>query len=56
MKSRPELTGRRFLPDFAVCRRYSISAMTLWRWDHIPDLRFPPPFRMNNRNIAMRTR
>ena len=49
MKSQPELTGRRFLPDSAVCRRYSISAMTLWRWDHTPSLNFPPPLRVNNR-------
>jgi predicted DNA-binding transcriptional regulator AlpA len=42
-------TGRRYLPDPQVCRRYGVSSMTLWRWDHDPRVNFPKPIRINRR-------
>jgi predicted DNA-binding transcriptional regulator AlpA len=44
-------TDKRFLPDPAVQRRYSVSAMTLYRWDKNPKLGFPPPLRINGRKF-----
>jgi predicted DNA-binding transcriptional regulator AlpA len=41
--------GRRYLPDPLVCKRYGVSAMTLWRWDHDPHINFPKPIRINRR-------
>ena len=32
-----------FLGGPAVCRRYQISDMSLWRWLHDSELRFPQP-------------
>ena len=32
-----------FLTGPQVCERYSISAMSLWRWLQDPDLNFPKP-------------
>lgn len=37
------------LPDPHVCRRYGVSAMTLWRWDRHATLGFPPPIWINGR-------
>jgi hypothetical protein len=34
------------VPDPQVCREFQITSMTLWRWDHDPDLKFPPPIRI----------
>ena len=33
--------SKRLIPDPQVQERYSISAMTLWRWDHDANLRLP---------------
>ena len=44
--SKPE---RRYLPDPQVCRRYGVCAMTLWRWDHDPEMNFPKPMRVGRR-------
>jgi predicted DNA-binding transcriptional regulator AlpA len=41
--------GKRLLPDPLVCRRYNVSAMTIWRWDHDPQLDFPKPIRIRGR-------
>ena len=41
--------GRRYLPDPKVCQRYKITPMTLWRWDHDPDVNFPKPLRIKKR-------
>jgi hypothetical protein len=38
-----------FLADPEVQRRYGVSAMTLWRWDHNPKLGFPKPLVINRR-------
>jgi predicted DNA-binding transcriptional regulator AlpA len=40
---------KRLIPDPLVRRRYGVSAMTLYRWDHDPDLGFPKPIRIRNR-------
>lgn len=32
-----------FLPDTKVLLRYNITEMSLWRWDHNPNLGFPKP-------------
>ena len=42
-------TTRRYLPDPQVCKRYKVTGMTLWRWDHDPELGFPKPIRINRR-------
>ena len=49
MHQQDDSTGRRYLPDPQVCRRYGVSAMTLWRWDHDPRINFPKPIRINRR-------
>jgi predicted DNA-binding transcriptional regulator AlpA len=42
------------IPDSEVCRRYRISSMTLWRWDHEkPELGFPKPVRINGRKYRV---
>jgi predicted DNA-binding transcriptional regulator AlpA len=42
-------TERRWVPDPQVCKRYGISAMTLWRWDRNSELAFPKPMVVNRR-------
>jgi len=42
-------SGRRYLPDPQVAKRYGVSSMTLWRWDHDPHISFPKPIRINRR-------
>ena len=37
----------RLIPDPQVRQRYSVTDMTLWRWDHTPSLGFPKPIRIN---------
>lgn len=49
MQNNPTSDGPRYLPDPDVCKRYSISAMTLWRWDHDPEQNFPKPIRFGSR-------
>ena len=34
---------KRLIPDVKVQRRYGVSAMTIWRWDHDKQLDFPRP-------------
>jgi predicted DNA-binding transcriptional regulator AlpA len=43
------MNGKRLLPDSHVAKRYGVSHMTLWRWDHDPGLNFPKPIRIKNR-------
>jgi predicted DNA-binding transcriptional regulator AlpA len=33
-----------------VARRFGITAMTLWRWMHDPELDFPTPVQRRKRN------
>lgn len=37
------------IPDSLVAKRYGVSLMTLWRWDHDPDLNFPKPVYIRKR-------
>ena len=37
------------IPDRAVCTRYGISLMTLYRWDRDSSLGFPKPIRIRTR-------
>jgi predicted DNA-binding transcriptional regulator AlpA len=47
-------TRDELVPDPEVCREFSITSMTLWRWDHDPELRFPPPVRIRKRKFRSR--
>jgi hypothetical protein len=48
-KPQPIKKPRR-IPDGEVARdRYNVSLMTIWRWDHDPDLNFPKPYRIRGR-------
>jgi hypothetical protein len=40
--------------DPAVAREFSISLMTLWRWDRDPDLNFPARIVIGRRNYRSR--
>jgi predicted DNA-binding transcriptional regulator AlpA len=40
---------KKLIPDPQVIERYSISSMTLWRWDHDFDLKFPKPIIIRGR-------
>ena len=40
---------RRLIPDPKVCERYGVTPMSLWRWDHKPELNFPKPIVINRR-------
>jgi hypothetical protein len=42
------------VPDPAVCREFSITPMTLWRWDHDPGLDFPPAIIIRRRKFRSR--
>jgi predicted DNA-binding transcriptional regulator AlpA len=39
----------RLIPDPLVAKRYGVSPMTIWRWDHDPELNFPKPHRIKKR-------
>ena len=49
MMSPKEERARNLLPDPLVCRRYNVTAMTLWRWDRDTSLGFPQPHRIRKR-------
>jgi predicted DNA-binding transcriptional regulator AlpA len=40
---------KRLIPDAQVRERYGVTAMTLYRWDHDPELGFPKPIYIRNR-------
>jgi hypothetical protein len=42
------------VPDAEVRKEFKITAMTLWRWDHDPDLGFPPPAIIRGRKYRSR--
>lgn len=42
------------VPDPAVCREFSITSMTLWRWDRDQELNFPPAIKIRSRNFRSR--
>jgi hypothetical protein len=43
------------VPDPQVCREFQITSMTLWRWDHDPELEFPPPIGIRKRKFRRRS-
>jgi hypothetical protein len=43
-----------FVPDPQVQKEFNITLMTLWRWTRDPELSFPPPIRVRNRNFRSR--
>jgi hypothetical protein len=43
------------VPDPQVCREFRITSMTLWRWDHDPELKFPPAVRIRKRKFRHRS-
>jgi predicted DNA-binding transcriptional regulator AlpA len=47
-------TRDELVPDPEVCREFSITSMTLYRWDHDPELGFPPPVRIRKRKFRSR--
>jgi predicted DNA-binding transcriptional regulator AlpA len=48
-KPKPPIQQRRLIPDCRVRERYSISVMTLWRWDRDPNLNFPKAIHIRGR-------
>jgi predicted DNA-binding transcriptional regulator AlpA len=48
-----EVAGE-LVPDPQVCREFGVTAMTVWRWDHDPELNFPPPIRIRRRKFRHR--
>jgi predicted DNA-binding transcriptional regulator AlpA len=48
-KPKEPIQQRRLIPDARVRERYSISAMTLYRWDADPSLGFPRPIYIKSR-------
>jgi predicted DNA-binding transcriptional regulator AlpA len=42
------------IPDPQVWREFGISSMTGWRWDHDPELNFPPPVKIRKRKFRSR--
>jgi hypothetical protein len=45
------------VPDPAFCKEFSITSMTLWRWDRDPrmvELGLPPPVKIRERNFRFR--
>jgi hypothetical protein len=42
------------VPDPQVQKEFGITAMTLWRWDHDPDLGFAPRIKIRGKNYRSR--
>jgi hypothetical protein len=42
------------VPDPQVARELGVTLMTLWRYTHDPNLGFPPPIKLRNRNFRSR--
>jgi hypothetical protein len=42
------------VPDPQVCREFGVTAMTLWRWDHDLDLKFPPSVKIRGKKYRSR--
>jgi hypothetical protein len=46
-----------FVPDPKVRKEFSVTPMTMWRWDHDPvkvELGWPPPIKIGDRNYRSR--
>jgi hypothetical protein len=50
----PSLPKDEFVPDPQVCAEFGITSMTLWRWDHDPELKFPPAIKIRKKNYRSR--
>jgi predicted DNA-binding transcriptional regulator AlpA len=50
----PSPTFDELVPDPKVQREFGITAMTLWRWTKDPELSFPPPIKIRERNHRSR--
>lgn len=48
------LLGDHLVPDPQVWKELGISSMTGWRWTHDPELGFPGPVKIRNRNFRSR--
>jgi predicted DNA-binding transcriptional regulator AlpA len=44
----------RLVPDSAVRQELGVTLMTLWRYTHDRNLKFPPPIKIRNRNFRSR--
>ncbi len=42
------------IPDPVVWKELGITPMTGWRYTHDPELDFPPPIKIRNRNFRSR--
>jgi predicted DNA-binding transcriptional regulator AlpA len=42
------------VPDPQVCREFGITLMTLWRWDHDEELKFPAAIQIRKKNYRSR--
>jgi hypothetical protein len=42
------------VPDTIIAREFNVCLMTLWRWSHDPDLKFPPPVKIRTKNFRSR--
>ncbi len=45
------------MPDPKVCKEFSVTPMTVWRWDHDPakaNLGWPPPIKIGERKFRSR--
>lgn len=53
----PIIASDDLVPDPVVQREFGVSAMTIWRWDHDPELLalgWPLPVRIRRRNYRPR--
>jgi hypothetical protein len=42
------------VPDPVVRREFGVTAMTIFRWTHDPELNFPPIIKVRKRNFRSR--
>ena len=48
------LASNDYIPGPKLRDMFGISAVTLWRWQHMPHSTFPRPVKINNRNYFQR--
>ena len=49
------MEGDYLVPDKQVMREFSVSAMTIYRWTHNPDMAFPPPYSYQQSQLSVET-
>jgi hypothetical protein len=42
------------VPDPTIANEFSITLMTLWRWSHDENLKFPPAIKIRGKNFRSR--